>query len=48
MTTETNKEPIEKFRDGSLEISIWKNETEKGIRYATDGVTRSYKVGEDW
>jgi len=47
MTTE-NKAPIEKIRDGSLEISIWANQTEKGTRYAADGVTRSYKVGEDW
>ena len=47
MTTE-NKAPIEKIRDGSLEISIWANQTENGTRYAADGVTRSYKVGEDW
>jgi hypothetical protein len=47
MTTK-NKAPIEKIRDGSLEISIWANETEKGIRYAADGVIRNYRVGEEW
>lgn len=40
--TNSKKEPIAKLRDGSLEIAIWANETEKGIRYATDGVIRSY------
>lgn len=47
MTTD-NKAPIAKIRDRNLEISIWKNQTEKGIRYAADGVTRGYKVGEEW
>ena len=47
MTNETQK-PIAKIRDGALEISIWKNLTEIGTYYAADGVTRSYKVGEDW
>ena len=47
MTNETQK-PIATIRDKALEISIWKNQTEKGTRYAADGVTRSYKVGEDW
>ena len=47
MTNETQT-PIEKIRAGALEISIWANQTENGIRYAADGVTRSYKVGEGW
>jgi hypothetical protein len=47
MTTET-KPPVAKIRDGNLEISIWENETEKGTRYAADGVIRSYKVGEEY
>ena len=47
MTNETQK-PIAKIRDGALEISVWKNQTELGTYYAADGVTRSYKVGEDW
>ena len=47
MTTETNT-PAAKIRDGSLEVSIWKNETEKGIRYTVDGITRSYKLGDEW
>ena len=47
MTNETQK-PIAKIRDGALEISIWANQTEKGTRYAADGVIRSYKVGEEW
>ena len=47
MTTET-KAPAARLRDGSLEIAIWANETEKGIRYSADGVTRSYKDGEEW
>ena len=47
MTTE-NKAPVAKIRDQNLEISIWENETEKGTRYAVDGVTRSYKAGEEW
>ena len=47
MTTETQA-PVAKIRDGSLEISIWENKTEKGTRYASDGVTRSYQVGEEW
>ena len=43
--TKSNNPPIKKLRDGSLVISIWANETEKGIRYTTDGITRSYTDG---
>ena len=47
MTNETQK-PISKIRDGALEISIWGNQTEKGVRYSTNGVVRSYKEGDEW
>jgi hypothetical protein len=29
----TNK-PVHKLRDGAIEVSIWKNEGEKGPRYS--------------
>jgi len=47
MTTET-KAPIEKIRDGSLEISIWANQTDKAHTtppMGLPGATRLAKTG---
>lgn len=41
MSDKKNK-PLETLRRGALKIAIWSNSTDKGIRYSTDGVVRSY------
>lgn len=43
---EKNK-PANQIRLGKVKASIWKNETEKGIRYNVI-VTKLYKQGENW
>ncbi len=49
MTTPTKNQPVETLRDGSLKISIWRNQSAKGIRYSTGEVIRSYKdQNEKW
>ena len=40
--TNSNNTPVDRIREGNLEIAIWANHTEKGIRYTTDGVFRKY------
>jgi hypothetical protein len=42
-----NDKPANKFRDGGLTVTIWKNEGEKGPWYSVQ-TTRSYKQGEEW
>jgi hypothetical protein len=37
----------EKFRDGALAVTVWKNDGEKGPFY-TATPSRSYKQGEEW
>jgi len=39
--------PANKFRDGGLTVTIWKNDSEKGPWY-TVTTKRSYKQGEEW
>lgn len=44
----TPKRPIDKHRDGALEVAIWKQEGEKGPFYTTER-TRSYQDRNgDW
>ena len=42
-----NKKPIDRFRDGKLEVTIWENQGENGAFYSTD-LTRSYKDSDGW
>jgi hypothetical protein len=42
----TNK-PVHKLRDGAIEVSIWRNDGEKGPWYSVSH-RRSYKQGEEW
>lgn len=44
--TKSNNPPIERIKEGNLEIAIWANRTKKGTRYTTDGVVRSYTDSE--
>jgi len=47
MTNKPSSKPIHKIRDGTIEVSIWKNEGEKGPWYSVSP-RRSYKQGEEW
>ncbi len=38
---EQSRRPIDKHRDGAIEVAIWKRETEKGFVFNTER-TRSY------
>jgi hypothetical protein len=40
-------QPAHKFRDGVLQVTIWRNPTEKGNWYSVIP-SRSYKKGDDW
>jgi hypothetical protein len=42
-----SNKPAHKIRAGAIELSIWKNDGEKGSWYSVTA-TRSYKQGEDW
>ena len=42
-----SNKPVHKLRDGAIEISIWKNEGEKGPWYSVTH-RRSYKQGDAW
>jgi len=45
---ETNmSQPAHKFRDGTLQVTIWRNPGEKGTWYSVIP-SRSYKKGDDW
>jgi len=39
--------PANKFRNGALTVTIWKNDSEKGSWYSVNAA-RSYKQGEEW
>lgn len=39
--------PAHKFRNGVLQVTIWRNISEKGPWYSVQP-TRSYKQGDDW
>jgi hypothetical protein len=47
MSNKPASKPIHKIRDGAIEVSIWKNEGEKGPRYSATH-RRSYKQDEEW
>jgi hypothetical protein len=40
-------QPAHKFRDGALQVTIWRNYGENGNWY-TVMPSRSYKKGDDW
>jgi hypothetical protein len=40
-------QPAHRFRDGSLQVTIWRNSGEKGNWYSVIP-SRSYKKGDDW
>jgi hypothetical protein len=40
-------QPAHKFRDGVLQVTIWRNSGEKGNWYSVIP-SRSYKKGDDW
>ena len=40
-------QPAHKFRDGALQVTIWRNPTEKGVFYSVTPV-RGYKKGDAW
>jgi len=42
-----NAKPANKFRDGGLTVTIWKNDSEKEPWYSVNA-TRRYKQGEEW
>jgi hypothetical protein len=39
--------PVHKIRDGAIEVSIWKNDGEKGPWFSVSH-RRSYKQGDEW
>lgn len=39
--------PVHEVRLGAIKAAIWKNDTEKGVRYNTT-FSRLYKDGEEW
>ena len=39
--------PAHEVRLGSIKATIWKNDTEKGVRFNTT-VSRLYRDGNDW
>ena len=43
----TKEKPIHEVRLGSIKAAIWKNDTEKGVRFNTT-LSRLYKDGDDW
>jgi len=46
-TSDKSKKPVEKFRDGGVEVAVWRNESEKGTMYTVTH-RRSYKQGDEW
>jgi len=40
-------QPAHKFRDGALQVTIWRNPSEKGNWYSVIP-SRSYKKGDAW
>ncbi len=47
MSNKPSSKPIHKIRDGTIEVSIWKNEGANGPWYSVNH-RRSYKQGEEW
>jgi hypothetical protein len=45
--TEKARKPAEKFRDGAIEVAVWRNESDKGPWFSVT-TSRSYKQGEEW
>jgi hypothetical protein len=39
--------PVHEVRLGVIKAAVWKNDTDKGVRYNTT-FSRLYKDGEDW
>lgn len=39
--------PAIKFRDGTLQVTVWRNTTTEGKTYYSVNPTRSYKQGDD-
>jgi hypothetical protein len=46
-TTDKARQPVEKFRDGAIEVAVGRNESEKGPWFSVTS-TRSYKPDEKW
>lgn len=42
-----SNKPAHKIRAGAIEISVWKNDGDKGPWYSVTA-SRSYKQGEEW
>jgi hypothetical protein len=40
-------QPAHKFCDGALQVTIWRNPTDKGVFYSVTPV-RGYKKGDAW
>ena len=40
-------QPAHNFRDGVLQVTIWRNTTENGVWYSVN-ISRSYKKGDSW
>lgn len=41
-------QPVTKFRDGTLEVAVWGNETDEGRIWYSISFERSYKDGDEW
>ena len=41
------EKPIHEVRLGSIKAAVWKNDTEKGVRYNTT-FSRIYRDGDEW
>jgi hypothetical protein len=46
-TAPAKTKPVHKIRDGAIDISIWKNEGDKGVWYSVTA-RRSYKKDDQW
>jgi hypothetical protein len=43
----TMTSPATKFRDGTLQVTVWRNTTTEGKTYYSVNPTRSYRQGDD-
>ena len=41
------QKPVHEVRLGAIKAAVWKNDTEKGVRYNTT-FSRLYKDGDEW
>ncbi len=46
-TADKTRKPAQRFRDGALEVAVWRNESDKGPWFSVTS-SRSYKQGEEW